>query len=68
MAVSMSAAILVRLACGCSVETLGSADLEPPQCQAHHERRVTDTQAPKPRIVAVNCNKSRPMGPLVNHV
>lgn len=50
---AMSAlAVMVRLACGCSVETLGSADLEPPVCESHHERRVIRVTAPPPRITA----------------
>ncbi len=62
----MSAAITVRLACGCAVEVLGSAT-EPPQCQAHAERRVQSVTAPPPRIVAVNIRKTANLGPLVTH-
>lgn len=58
--------ITVVLACGCAV-LLGSGETEAPMCREHSERRVSRVVAPPPRITAVDCNTTRPMGPHVHH-
>lgn len=56
----MADAVVVRLVCGCRV-TLGSADVQPPQCVDHGERRVGHVTAPPPRFRGVDCDLKGPL-------
>lgn len=55
--------IRVTFACGCTVP-LSASDAEP-LCPVHQEHRVRRVRAPAPRIVAVDCDPARNLGPLV---
>lgn len=56
----MADAVIVRLACGCLSQPLGSGD-DVPYCATHNERRVSHVSAPPPRITAVHCDAKGPL-------